>query len=132
MNNKIFIAALGLVVAIGCHKKDDDDNDVTPSSVSINVSDPADGQNYHSGDTVYIKAAISAPGELHGYEVQIKDAAGNALFDDAQHTHADKFNVSEKWAIASSAPADLTATIIVYVDHNGAEAKKNLSLHIVP
>lgn len=131
MKFQILITCLAAILMTSCQKKDDEIAD--PSKVNIQISSPANGQTFHVNDSVYIKATIDYPGELHGYEVKIVDTVtGTVIYDKANHVHTDKFVIDESWPASATQPTELKMTVITYIDHDNHSAQKDLKIKIVP
>jgi len=134
VNSIKYTTGLLLAVALllqACQKKDN--TVATPAQVNISISSPVNGQTFHSSDTVLIKADVSYPTELHGYEIKITDTAtGLILFDDAQHVHNDHFSINEQWNDKPSQAATLKMEVIAEVDHDGNTATKTVLFKYQP
>lgn len=130
MKYNLAIALLMILIA-SCQKKDNVDTAI--AQVNIAITSPQDGQIFKSADTVYIKANVDYPTELHGYEVMITDTStGFIVYDDAQHIHTDKFVIDDAWIGTVTQSTSLKLSIIAYIDHNGNEAKKDLNIYLEP
>lgn len=130
MKQLILIAAL-LPLATGCQKQNNPQADI--SKVEIVINSPASNQAFHRGDTVYIRASVSYNGQLHGCEVSIIDtASGLVLYSDAQHLHADKFEINNKWQNDLHSPTALKLSVIAYIDHSGNEARQERTIYVTP
>ena len=131
MSKKIIIPLAVLTSLSSCQKKVDTVPDA--NKVVMNITSPQAGQTFHNGDTVYIKATVNYPGELHGYEVKVVDtASGFIVYDEAQHIHDDKFVIDDKWVGTATQLTTLKLSISAIVDHNGDDARKELNFQIVP
>ena len=114
-----------------CQKKEATAAD--PAKVSISITSPVPADIYRSGDSVYINATVTYPSELHGYEIKITDTlSGYILYDNAQHVHADRFDISQVWATSGSATQALKLELIADIDHNGAVANSVLYFSYTP
>jgi hypothetical protein len=131
MNYRIAAGFVTLTLLCACQKKDDMAPDA--NKVVMNITSPRAGQTFRSGDTVFIKATVNYPGELHGYEVKVVDTTtGFIVYDVARHIHDDKFVIDDKWVSSASQPTTLKLSIIAEIDHSGDDARKDLSFQIVP
>lgn len=109
-----------ILFAISCQKKDSTTPD--PSKVAISISSPTGGQVFHLGDTVNMKASVSYPSELHGYEMKVTDSAtGLVLFDADEHVHNDHFDIEQSFTYSDTIAATLKLELSVEIDHNGNE-----------
>jgi len=131
MTIKGSVAVLAIVLLASCQKKNNDT--VNTSAVAITVQTPTEAQVYHNGDTVKVNAHVSYGSELHGYEVTIKDTVtGTVLFETEEHAHKDAFDISESWPASVTAVTNAVVSIVVSIDHNGTEAKKDVRIRIEP
>jgi hypothetical protein len=114
-----------ILFAISCQKKDN--TSPNPANVAISISSPAKGQVFHIGDTTHMKATVSYPSELHGYEMTITDSAtGNVLFDADEHVHDDHFDIAQTFVYADTVAATLKLDLTVEIDHNGNQKDTTL------
>lgn len=130
MNQWMFAVVLPAVLITSCQKKDDTVPDV--NKVAMSVASPQPGQTFHAGDTVFIQATVTYPGELHGYEVKITDSSGMVVHDLAQHVHDDHFIINDKWVPAAGTAAALKLSITASIDHDGEDARKELDFVVKP
>ncbi|OJW78558.1 MAG: hypothetical protein BGO69_00800 [Bacteroidetes bacterium 46-16] len=131
MRSGILVSLILITAICSCQKKDSTAPD--PASVSINITSPASGQVYHSGDTISIDADVTYTSELHGYEVKIADtASGFVVYDDAQHVHDDHFNIHDKWVNTGTQATGLKLTLTAIVDHDGGGTEKNIDFEYQP
>lgn len=131
MTIKRSVAVLAIVILASCQKKNNDA--VNASAVAITVQTPTEAHVYHNGDTVKVNAHVSYNNELHGYEVKITDTVtGIVLFETEEHAHKDAFDISESWRANVTAVTNAVVSIVVSVDHSGAQAKKDVSIRIEP
>ena len=131
MRSGIILAFILITALYSCQKKDK--ITATPDSVVINITSPASGQAYHTGDTVFINADVSYPSELHGYEIKVIDtASGYILYDDVQHVHDDHFSISDKWLCSGTQAIGLKLTLTAAIDHDGNNAEKDITFQYQP
>jgi len=128
----IIASAVGMMLLLSaCQKKDETVADA--SNVVTTITSPQSGQQFRSGDTVFIRANISYPSELHGYELKITDTAtGAVLYDDDQHVHSDKIVIEDQWISAATKPLGLKLSIVTEIDHDGHEAEKEVTFGVIP
>ena len=106
------------MLCAGCQKKDS--TPVEPSSISIDLSNPTEGQVYRKGDTVFVNAVVSYATQLHAYELSItKDTSNTNVFYEYKHVSTDKFTISSYWVDTLASATDLTLKVMVQIDHNG-------------
>lgn len=122
--------AIALIISIaitGCQKKDDTAPDA--AKVSITFDRPSEGQTFAKGDTLFVKAAVSYVGELHGYDLSLINNGDNSIiFEEQQHMHTDKVTIERSWVNNLSRAADLTLKLTVKIDHDGNEATRSVRL----
>jgi hypothetical protein len=121
-----FTVALAIV---SCHKH----KDVAKPEVNFNITSPLENALYNNDDTVFIKATITGPVEMHGYTWEIKNtntaavlASGNA------HTHSKSYTVNDKWVnnVADKINAELVIT--TEIDHDGNTASSSRRIVLLP
>lgn len=131
MKQTIIFLTLFSTILCACQKKDNTTPDA--SKVVINVSSPSSGQVYHNGDSVHINATISYQSELHGYEVKITDTVtGNVIYNKAEHTHNDHFEINDAIQSTGSVPLYLKLEITTEIDHAGNDAERAVSFRYEP
>jgi hypothetical protein len=122
----ILIMAGCLTLAAACKKKTENTPEPT---IDINLQSPTAGATYAYGDTVWVKAHVSSPVELHGYEWRIKNKTTNmvaATGDD--HIHGKEIDISGYWINDVSATAQMDVEVVVEIDHDGDESEKEISI----
>ena len=128
---KKLLIILTLAALSACQKKTDTVAD--PSKAVITITAPLPGHTYHSGDTVHIKATVTYPGELHGYETKITDTAtGNIAYDNALHVHSDHLDIDETWPCMGTKPLALKMDLVVEIDHDGTSVSKTILFNYTP
>lgn len=122
---------LCMLAAASC-KKHDHDSD--PADVSTTISAPAPGQVFNVGDTVNIQATVHYDGELHGYQVTAVDSANNTerWNSGTQHAHSSDFSISQHWVPGADAVGAVKIAVVVAIDHEGTEARKEVAIRIQP
>ncbi len=131
MKKTISAGFAALLLFSACQK--DDNVTPDPQQVSATILSPQAGQIFHSGDTVLIRARVSYPSELHGYEIKLSDSATDSvIYDIAQHTHADSFDISEVWVAGTSQARTVNLSLITIIDHDGATARKDVAFKLLP
>lgn len=117
-----------LITLHACKKDEDHGNEAT-----IVIASPQEGQMFHQGETVPIKATLTGKESLHGWEVQIrKKSDGTVLFQKDAHDHALTFTIDESWANNVTAHTDLVLEVFAQVDHDGAKTSKVVNFHAHP
>jgi hypothetical protein len=128
---KFFAYLFCVFLLTACQKKDNTVAD--PAQVKIAITSPVQGQILHNNDTLYINSQVSYASELHGYEVMVLDTvSGFVLYDEVQHTHTDHFVIGDKWLVSVTKVTTLKLVVIANIDHNGLNARKELTIVVQP
>lgn len=131
MKYNYLLALAILALLASCQRSDDVAPDA--ANVTITVANPAEGQTFRHGDTVFVNAAVQYVSELHGYELTISDAADSTVFfSEDDHVHDDHFSISRYWVDTLRQPADLEVRLTAEIDHNGHEASKTIRIKSQP
>ncbi len=119
-----------MVLTFGaCHKH----HEVDPNEVTIEITSPREGQQFHANEEVPISARISSAQTLHGWAVQIrKKADGTVLFADDAHSHQKTFLISASWKNTLTEHTDLILEVFAQIDHDGKKTSKTLTFHAHP
>ncbi len=126
----VFLGSL-LFIAASCKKTDGDDPDA--GQVEILRTAPMAAQVYHRGDTVKMNAIITAPFELHGYELTIiNENTGTVVYDEDEHIHDDHFTLASAWADTLVAATPLKVLLTVELDHNGHSKSDSVMVQSQP
>lgn len=96
-------------------------------NAKITINTPYENQVFNTGDTVFIKAFVTCPTEMHGCQVYIISNNTDTLFTKAQHMHGNEMMISEQWVNNLETSADLQVVVSAVIDHDGATADKALS-----
>jgi hypothetical protein len=125
------ILVMGALALGSCQKRDSTTPDA--SKVVFTITSPTIGHTYQNGDSVRIKASISYPSELHGYEVRVTDVATNTIvYDAAEHGHSDRFDIDKAWVINGAAGMELKLELMATIDHAGTVAEKSINFQYLP
>ena len=74
-----------------------------------------------SGNASYI-------GQLHGYELKIRNKATSEVYLDIdEHLHDSSFDIQTFWVDTLDKNADLIVTITVEADHEGNSSSKEIN-----
>lgn len=122
--------ALFSLVALNACKKDDHDHG---NEATIEITSPTEGQQFHNGETVTIKATLTGKETLHGWKIEIrKKSDGTVLFSDDDHDHATTLTVEKTWVNTMTDHTDLIVEVFAQVDHDGAMSSKTVNIHAHP
>ena len=122
--------ALFSLVALNACKKDDHDHG---NEATIEITSPTEGQQFHNGETVTIKATLTGKETLHGWKIEIrKKSDGTVLFSDDDHDHATTLTVEKTWVNTMTDHTALIVEVFAQVDHDGAMSSKPVNSHAHP
>lgn len=115
---------LAMVVGITSCKKDKENDDITnpnpTPTATIAISEPEDMQMFDGGETVHIHAHISAPFDLHGYELFIiNESSGDTVWTIDEHTHSMEIHIEETWVNDVTMHSDMVLQVKAIIDHDG-------------
>jgi len=91
MNTKYALLLLCIVCTttfFACTKHSDDVDEPIPTA-TLTIARPTEGAVYHTGDSVLVQALATANGEMHGYEVAIRNASDTSVVYFSKHVHED-------------------------------------------
>lgn len=122
-----------LVVALLWLTACDQNNDmVTPETLSIQIDSPTEGWMAHSGANVRIEATISDPVELHTYKVTlINNKTGAKVLEINDHDHSTEVVIDTTVSPTVTAHSDFILTITA-TNHSGDELTKERKFHLHP
>ncbi len=111
-----------------CSKEDNPSN-----SATISITSPQEGQMFHQGETVAIKATLTGKESLHGWQIVIrKKTDGTVLLDKSAHVHGLTLTVDESWTNDLTEHTDLELEVFAQLDHDGAKTSKTVAFHAHP
>ncbi len=101
----------------------------TPTA-TLTFSNPTEGAVYHTGDSVLIQAQATAAGEMHGYEVSIRNAGDTSqvYFLQHVHTHGNTIVINQGWKDTLATTTHLEVAVLLTLDHDGHTSYK--SVHV--
>jgi hypothetical protein len=91
---------------------------------------PSDNQIINAGDTLFIRAKITAEDELHGYEVKLKNESNQQLLiNQGYHVHGKTISMNEQHILNGNSASSFEIEINVAIDHSGTNRtwKRNIS-----
>lgn len=131
MNRSIMMAAHGLtfsILLLSCKKAENAPAPAThEEKTKITINTPYENQVFSKGDTVFVKAFVTCPTEMHGCNVYIVRGKTDTLFTKARHMHGMEMMVSEEWVNNLETPEELQIIISAVIDHDGGTADKKLN-----
>lgn len=101
-----------------CNKPDNHTPELKETG-TITIHSPQGKTKYVKGDTVHIRAMITANQQLHGYEAYIVHASGDTLWQQDDHAHKNELKVQGEWVNTLATPAALKLVIKTDLDHHG-------------
>ena len=85
---------------------------------------------YEFGDTVFMHGGVSAPHELHGYELILRNASTDSVaFSKDEHVHGTSFEFEDHWVNNVADHSDMEFSVIVTVDHEGTTETKKIEFY---
>jgi hypothetical protein len=125
------LAALAIVVLINSCKNDDDPIITT---ANISITSPAENAMFEQGTYVRITGSITTEGELHGYEIYIRQKSDNAVvFSFDEHAHGKTFSFDEQWVNKVTTHSDMELEVVAILSHEGdVTVSKKLNFHCHP
>lgn len=114
---------------------DKDDDSCEYEELTFTVTTPAAGSTFGLGETVHISAMIESTGELHGYEVIIRNTSDNdaeVLHVEESVDHESMVHIHEEWVNDVTGHSDMELEIIAITDHDGTSESHIVSFHCHP
>lgn len=130
--SKLFaLMAIIFIVFAGSCKNDDDP---IVSTADIVVSTPAEGSMFEQGETIHITGTITTEGELHGYEIYIRNISDNSVaFSFEEHAHGKSLTFDEQWVNNVTDHSDMELEVIAILSHEGdISVSKKVNFHCHP
>lgn len=131
MKKYLFLLAVvvpALLSLNACKKEEDHGNEAT-----IDILSPQEGQMFHQGEAVPIKAKLTGKETLHGWEIEIrKKSDGTVLFQKSAHVHDLTLTVDESWTNDVTEHTDLVLEVFAQLDHDGTKTSKSVNFHAHP
>ncbi len=126
----LLVAVGGLLFSVAaCHKHDSSDE----GEVRIEISSPREGQQFHHGEEVPIRATLTSTATLHGWAIEIrKKTDGTVLFTDDVHDHKKTFSIERSWKNNLTEHTDLVLEVFAQIDHDGKKTSRTLTFHAHP
>lgn len=125
----------GMVVAFilttfSCEK---DDSTAPVPTITINIQSPTEGAIVSHGDTLHIRATVTSPVQLHGYEWKLRNKANSTeLATSDEHVHELNFSIAGDYINNVTDTINAELEIIVEVDHEGDQATHKVNVTLYP
>lgn len=127
---KIQFLILVLILLVGC-KKETPIKEVKEPIFSW--ESPSDNQIFNAGDTLFIRAIITAEDELHGYEVKLKNESNQQLpINQGYHVHGTTISVNEQHIFSGNTASNFEIEISAAIDHSGTNRTWKRKISYIP
>lgn len=122
------IAFAGVLTLDACKK----DNSMT-NEATFDITSPQEGQMFHAGEIVPIKATLTGKDLLHGWGIELrKKADGTVLLSKSIHEHGMTLTIDETWTNDVTEHTDLELEVFAQLDHDGTKTSKIVNFHAHP
>jgi hypothetical protein len=129
--NKLVLFAVALITAFGCTKEKivEVPGPAEPKTI-ITIDQPVVGSGYHNGDTLFIKGSISAPENVHGYTISIRNKETDVeVYFTHIHDHEANVDIDTHWVCQVMGDCDMILKVDAITDHDGNTAGKEVTFH---
>jgi hypothetical protein len=83
-----------------------------------------------ANDMVPITGTMTAPGEMHGYEITLRNKADNAvLYTTSGHAHGTSITLQQQWKNNVSSDTEVELEVVAILDHAGNKTVKKVAIH---
>ena len=128
MENRLSFLIPLLFLLAACTKES-----VPANEVAFVIGSPLEGQMFHQGETVPIKATLTGKESLHGWAIEIrKKSDGVVLYEKSLHTHGLSLSIDESWTNNLTEHTDLVLEVFAQLDHDGNKTSKTVNFHAHP
>lgn len=118
----------GLISLNSCKKNEEPVNEAT-----FSITSPQEGQMFHQGEVVAIKATLTGKETLHGWQIVLrKKSDGSVLFEKNAHVHDLTLTIDETWTNNLPDHTDLELEVFAQLDHDGTKTSKVVNFHAHP
>lgn len=127
----LFLPLALLFLVVFCKKKDD-----PQPAATITIASPTDDQEIHFGDSVRIRATITAPTNLHGYEAWVMNTdSGDTIYQISEDIHGTSLTVRGGFRNDGVINPDTVhiaclLTVRAHTDDNGGYLDKKVVFHL--
>jgi hypothetical protein len=108
------------------------DHEAEPQAdqATITLTAPSEGTMFLANAVVPIAGTITAPANMHGYEITLRNKATNAvLFTANGHAHSASLSFNEQWTNNVSDDAEVEIEVVAILDHDGNKTVKKTTIH---
>lgn len=131
MKKYLFLLAFvvpALISLNACKKEEDHGNEAT-----ITITSPQEGQMFHQGEAVAIKATLTGKESLHGWAIELRKKSDDmVLLQKSAHVHDLTLTIDESWTNNVTEHTDLVLEVFVQLDHDGTKTSKVVNFHAHP
>ncbi len=125
--NKIAYIALVGLLAVSCHKHEED------VTATINLMEPMENDTIVLGEELHMHGTITGSDELHGYRLTLLNSDNETLLFDANtSTHETSYAFDEHWVNMVTDTTNLEVQVEVELDHEGNTTTKKVHLVALP
>lgn len=125
----LLVPVAALMLTAACKK----DKDSTPAPATITITSPTEGETIDHGDSVNIRATITYPTDLHGYEAWVLNTDnGDTLMDIDEHAHGTSIAIDTGFVNHVTVHTACQLTIRAEIDHDGHYTDKSVVFHLHP
>ena len=125
--NKIAYIALVGLLAVSCHKHEED------VTATINLMEPMENDTIALGEELHMHGTITGSDELHGYRLTLLNTENQTvLFNANTTTHEISYAFDEHWVNAVTDTTNLEVQVEVELDHDGNKTTKKVHLVALP
>jgi hypothetical protein len=125
-NNILIIALFGLL-AVSCHKHEED------VTATINLIDPVENDTIAFGQELHMHGTVIGSDELHGYSLTLTNLDNQTiLFNASATTHEKSYAFDEHWVNTVTDTANMEVQVEVELDHEGNKTSKKVKLVALP
>jgi hypothetical protein len=123
------LLAFSVIIAVSSCK-----DDPVVATATINITSLAAGATIEQGDTVHIAGTITTDGELHGYEIYLRNkTAGTDVFTVDEHVHGTTLTFDEHWVNNVTAHSEMELEVVAVLSHEGdVTVSKKVNFHCHP
>lgn len=121
---------LACSICIASCKKTEQHDHPEPEAVNITIDAPLEHSEYEKGDTVWMNVRITAPSNLHGYEMQLLRLEDSVeVFSADEDVHSKSFSVNKYWVNDGTVHSDMELEVTAHIDHSGNKASRKVKFH---
>ena len=126
----ILLTAFVAFAALSCKKKEKSGSTAFEGSIDITSIHPHD--TIHGGNSFTVLGTATANTEMHGYDLQLLDSAGNFLQDFPASDHSTSYTFNHTFSHSFTDTMDLQLNVLIVEDHDGNMLTKNIPFVFIP